>query len=79
MEALNKRAEKTILGKKCIFIMSNSKFKSSNKYQNPNPKENVFDIEAFEFDLTFSLNLHFWKFNMNIIPCLKWDILEGIV
>ena len=85
MEALNKRAGETILGKRCIFIMPNSKCKSSNKYQNPNPKKNAFDIEAFEFDLTFglcnltfSLSLHFWKFNMNIIPRLKWNVLEGI-
>ena len=86
MEAVNKRAEKTILGQKWIFIMPNFKFQSSNKCQNPNPKKNAFEIEAFEFDLifglcdlTFSLSLHFWKFNVNIIRCLKWNVLEDIV
>ena len=61
-------------------------YRNTKQYQNPNPKKNAFDIEAFEFDLTFglcnltfSLSLHFWKFNMNIIPRLKWNGLEGRV
>jgi len=85
MEAVNKRSEKTILGQKWIFIMPNSKFQSSNKLQIPNRKKNAFDIEAFEFDLTFglcdltfSLSLYPWKFNMTLILHLKCNFLKDI-
>jgi len=85
MEDVNKRAEKTILGQKWIFIMPNSKFQSSNKCQNPNPKKNAFDIEAFELDLTFglcdltfSLSPYPWKFNMTLILHLKCNFLKDI-
>ena len=35
--------------------MPNAKVQSSNECQNPKAKQDVFDIEAFGFDLTFGL------------------------
>jgi hypothetical protein len=59
--------------------MPNAKVQSSNECQNPKAKDDVFDIEAFGFGLTFPLGAYPSKSNLNTDCTPKIILLKVIV